>query len=240
MSNEELVELIRQGETDRMPALWEQIRGWVAKLSLKWLRAFSGQCGVELDDLISCGYLAMAGAVETFTTGKENSFIGWLTFYLKKEFTTLYGVKTNRQRQDPINHAVSLSTPLPGTDDMTLEDTVPDGSDQYEDIERRIYLEQLHEALEAALNTMPEALSDTLRRRFYDGQTLAEISEEVHINPENVRMRESKALRKLREPRIRKTLRPFLYPDADIYAAGLRRGYSTEAAAIRMIEGEAL
>ncbi|NLU24431.1 MAG: sigma-70 family RNA polymerase sigma factor [Clostridiales bacterium] len=240
MTNEELATEIQAGKTELYAQLWEQVRRWVACLASRWYRAFDGARGVEVDDLISSGYLAMVAAVDTFDTGADGSFIGWFTFYLKSEFSALYGLKTSRQREDPMHRAVSLSAPVPGADDLTMEDMVADPVDPYEDPEQAMYLEQLHDALEEAMATIPGNLSDALRRRFYQGQTLSKAAKDIGIAPENVRQRENKALRNLRNPKIARGLRPFLYPDSDVYAAGLRRGNSTEAAAIRMIEGEHL
>lgn len=240
MTNEQLAQLIQSGDNGRMIDLWEQVRRWVACMAIRWHRAFNGTRGVEMDDLISSGYLAMAAAVDTFDAAADNSFIGWLTFYLKAEFCELYHVKTPHQRNDLLNNADSLSEPVPYADDLTMEDMVADPVDPYEDPEQAMYLEQLHDALEAALDAIPENLSDALRRRFYQGQTLSKAAKDIGIAPENVRQRENKALRNLRNPKIARGLRPFLYPDSDVYAAGLRRGNSTEAAAIRMIEGEHL
>ena len=61
MSNEELVQLIRAGEAERMADLWEQVRLFVIKQARRV--PLEGRADVELDDLIQSGYLAMVDAV---------------------------------------------------------------------------------------------------------------------------------------------------------------------------------
>lgn len=237
MSNEELVELIQQGETDRLPELWAQVEGLARYHANRYTKAIT-RGGVDTnrgelfeDFFYGCGWPALVAAVETFNPDAGGAFSTWYSYYFKREVYRLRGwrwrvdAKTGQGgtvELDAMGRAMSLNTPLSNDRDAgELQDIVADPADCYEDADRCIYLEQLHEALESALNTMPDELSDTLRRRFYDGQTLAEVSEDVHINPENVRMRESKALRCMRHPRVTRVLRPFLYPDEDIHAAGL-------------------
>lgn len=67
-----------------------------------------------------------------------------------------------------MDFATGLDAPIPGTDDLTAADTVrdPDAAAAFDEAEQRIWLEQLHEALERALDQIPGEQSDILRRRF--------------------------------------------------------------------------
>ena len=176
------------------------------------------------------------------------SFIGYYSLHLKSAFAAAGGYRG--QKRDPLNNSVSLDMPLgEDADGDTLMDIQPDPVDLIADEESQQWREQLHEALDAAMGTLPEEQADTLRRRFYQDQTLKEVSQGAGVGPEQARQWEYKGLRTLRRPMTAKHLRPFLHPD-DVHAAGLQgtglsafrqSGVSaTERAAFAIIEGKQL
>lgn len=57
----------------------------------------------------------------------------------KTAYTALYGLRTHRAANDPLNNAVSLSTPV--DEGITLEDAVPDPNDaeSFERVEDDVY-----------------------------------------------------------------------------------------------------
>ena len=85
MTNEELVFRIQQGERDLLPQLWEGVRGYVAKTARSYMVIYDGRYGVEFDDLIQSGFLAMVAAVESYEP-KDAKFTTWLTYHLKTAF----------------------------------------------------------------------------------------------------------------------------------------------------------
>ena len=89
-----------------------------------------------------------------------------------------------------------------------VEDT--SAAEDFEDVEHKIWLEQLRTALDRALEQIPEEQADTLRRRFYNNQTLSQISEEVGVGAETVRQRECKGLRSIRNWKVRRDLEQFI------------------------------
>lgn len=66
MSNEELAQLIHDGNREGQLELWEQIKRYAMKTANRWLRAFPLRCDVELDDLMSAAYIAMCEAASTY------------------------------------------------------------------------------------------------------------------------------------------------------------------------------
>ena len=86
----------------------------------------------------------------------------------------------------------------------------PDAAAAFDEAEQRIWLEQLHEALERALDQIPGEQSDILRRRFYAGQTLSAIGEEYGVGLEAIRQRERSGLRSMRQGQARRELKQFV------------------------------
>lgn len=220
MSNEELVAAIQSGE-NRKGELWEQIEGlvkWKAKRVLTALELRGTSCGCEFDDLVQCGYPAMVAAVESYTPG-SGSFSTWLMYYLQKEFAEVTGYRTKRGRSEPLNESVSLDKPLGDEADGTVfSDLIPDrrAAATIERIEEREYQRQLKYAIDRALSELPPDVAEVLRLRNFAQLTLEEIGERWQLSQEKVRQMENKGLRKLRDPKIARTLRPFI--DFDFYS----------------------
>ena len=219
MSNEELVAAIRSGE-DRMGELWAQVERlvkWKAHRVMGALEARGG-CGVTFEDLYQSGYPALVDAVETYDPA-AGAFSTWFMYYLRKAFAEATGYRTRKGQNEPLNNSLSLDTPL--TDETDSDDLMaiiadPAGMKGIETAEEAIYHQQLHDALEAALDAIPDQYSEVLRQRHYDGLSLAEIGESRGVSAEYVRQLECKAIRHIRRPSIACHLRPFC--DFDFYS----------------------
>lgn len=215
MSNEELVMAIQAGAAERMGELWEQVRLFVIKQARHV--PLEGRADVELDDLIQSGYLALVNAVAVYQPG-EYGFLTCLNYHLKTAFAETTRFRSLRQQRETLAGALSLDAPVSGDADASTlgyfqED--PAGAEALEDVEDKLWREQLHEALEAALAALPEQSAEVLRLRHYQGLTLADVGEIRGTTPERIRQMENKAIRQLRKPSIACHLRPFY--DFDFY-----------------------
>lgn len=65
-SNEELAQLIRDGDGERELELWEQIKRYAMKTANRWLVALPLRYDIEFDDLMSMAYIAMSEAVTSY------------------------------------------------------------------------------------------------------------------------------------------------------------------------------
>lgn len=214
MSNEELAVQIQNGAPERMGELWEQVAGlvkWKAKRIMTALELRGSMCGVDFDDLVQCGYPALVAAVDSYSP-ESGTFSTWFMYHLKNAFAEATGYRTQRGKNEPMNHAASLDKPLTDEENSSsLVDFVPDqkAAATMEAVEEREYQGQLHEALEMALGTLPEACSQVLRLRYYQDRTLTEVGETLGVVPERVRQMENRGLRILRQPKNAACLRPF-------------------------------
>lgn len=206
-SNEELVALIQGGAKEYIPELWEQIAGlvkWKANRLMAVLNPrgnFSG-CGVEFDDLFNTGFPAMMEAVETYDP-ESGAFSTWFMFYLKKAYAELTGYRTERQKHEPLNNAVSLNMPLSDeADPGELADLVadPQATALMESTDDAMWRNQLRTALEAALSDLPDNQGEILRAKFWDSADRSEIAANMGITAEKVRSLEGQAIRTLRKP----------------------------------------
>lgn len=157
MSNEELVAVIQAGAEERMGELWEQVKGlvaWKARHIMTALDLRGSPCGVELEDLMQSGYIAMVEAVHYYTPESGAAFSMCLINRLKTVFAEATGYRTKRGQNEPLNNSFSLDKTVDDESDGTpFGEFAPDpkAAATMLSIEEKLWREQLHEALEAAL-----------------------------------------------------------------------------------------
>lgn len=179
--------------------LWRAVERFAKKQALRWCRAWEGRGGVTIDDLMQCAFLALLDALESWKPD-GGAFLTWYGLKLKAAFTAAYGQRTERERRDPLQFAISLETPLDDSEDeFTLADTVHDESAEaaFEDITDKDRWQRLHNMLEEALSTLPPDQAEALRTRYF-------------LNGNADRMKCEKGLRALRHPSISRSLKEFL------------------------------
>ena len=159
-----------------------------------------GRRGVDVNDLVQSGFLAMLDAAKSFDANAGFAFMTWLGFKIKTAFQEATGCRTKRQMMEPIDNAISLETPL--TDEENgdvLGDLIIDTAAElaFDEIAENDRLRRLHDALEEALSTVPPEQADALRMKYFAG-----CSADARAC--------QKGLRALRHPNISKELRGFL------------------------------
>ena len=198
MSNEELAAMIQSGERERLIELWQQIRRMALKEAVRWAAYHSN--GVELDDLEQAGFIALMRAVDGFDPAAGARFSTWYHRILRTEFEAATGRRTEKQRRDPLDAAVSLDVPVGEDEDSaTLGELQEDpaAARALEDAEKRMQQERLHAALRAAIVTLPPNLQAVIWRHYFCGEI---VDANAH----------SKALRMLRAPKCSRALRAYL------------------------------
>lgn len=192
MATNEIAAAVQCGQADVLE-LWQAVRRFAIKQGLRWLRALDGKGGATLDDLEQCAFLAMLDALESWNID-SGSFIGWYAYQLRTEYQTAMGVRTKRDKQDPINSALPLDEPLTDRegDSFTIADVTPDP-----DAEVAFDLADIRFAVWNALAAIPENERQAIIAEFWYG-----------AKPD-VKLRRS-AFKHLRHPSISKNLRAFL------------------------------
>ena len=209
MSNEELAELVQAGERHRLPELWEQVEKFVAMKARQYMILSGGAGGVEVEDLIQSGYIALVTAADTYDPLAGRAFIGWLALALKTAFAEAGNYRSRKQAHDPLHRAGSIDAPASEDSSTAIGELIADPAAALalQDAEDGIWLEQLHDALEKALDELPAHQGDTLRYRFYQTRSLEEIAAAEGVSKEAVRLWQSKGLQALRQE---SELQPFV------------------------------
>lgn len=220
MTNEEWAIEIQAGWED-CTALWEQVHRFIRQQAHRYFTLHAGTCthaGVELDDLLQCGFMALQDAVRAYRPESGYSLLAYIKYPLLKHFREACGIRTTRR--DPLNNCASLDKPVGDEGKATLGDLQPSQSaaQDMEAVLERKYMTELHEAMEKALDTLDTVQRDTIRRRFWNGDTLQAMAKDNGVTPEVIRQREAKALRRLRRGPCVKLLKPFVDEIRDGYA----------------------
>lgn len=210
VTNEELSLAAQAGDQNALFALWEQCRGLIyviAKRRYSGLELGGTAHGVDMDDLMQSGFLGLVDAVGRYDPKKDFLFNSYLTNCLKTAFSEALGAR----KRDPLSTAVSLEMPL-GDDPEgdTLEAVVPNPENNIEDAAERIFREQLHNTLEAALSECPTAQERALRLRFYNGLYATQVAAVLGLKYSEVQRLINNGLQKLRRHKYRAELEQFV------------------------------
>ena len=154
-SNEELVEKIKQGESNYLVTLWGQIERYVYLKAVDRLNYTSKK--YMLEDLQQEGYLAMLDAIKYYNPDKGSKFITILTLCLKNRFNDVLDLRTKRGKYDPLQNALSLDEIISeggeSTSTMTRGDLLPDNNaiEPFLSVEDKDYQESLKPFLQGIL-----------------------------------------------------------------------------------------
>lgn len=199
VDSSEIAKAVQAGESGTLE-LWIAVRRLAIKFAIRWERALDGQSGMERDDFMQVAFIAMLDAVKSWDS-QAGSFSTWFVIILKGAFTEAAGLRTERERNDPIRVAKSLDAPL--TDDevdpITLADIIadPEAERMVRTVDELDFMEKRREAVEAALASLPEHQQEAIRAKYYR----EEKADMVAVNA---------ALKHLRNPLRSKDLRPYL------------------------------
>ena len=216
-TNAALATLAAAGNSFALGQLWEINKGFLHRMFWKWYsqpqnKTAADNAGLTLEDFDQESFFAVQAAAQAYDPSK-GAFSTLLGYYVQSQINkAIFGEHRMMKQMDdgrttavsanPLNACTSLDAPLDSDDDGsgTLGDTQedPSASAAMQAAEDEIYTQELHAALEEALSRLKEREADVLRRRYYEGQSLRVVGEEIGVHCERVRQIESGAFRRLR------------------------------------------
>lgn len=222
-TNAALAALAASGNAFALGQLWEINKGLLHSMFWKWYPGHREQAdahGLTVDDFEQEGFFAVQYAAEHYDPGKGIAFSTWLAYAMKRQIDQAL---TNGHRRnitgtdgkihtisaDPLNHCTSLDAPadMDGESDTTFGELLPDqtAAREMQGVEDRLYHEQMHDAVESALQKLVPEEADVIRQRFYLDKTRQETASAVGKDLSAVRAIEEHALRNLRaDPKLRR------------------------------------
>ncbi len=213
-TNAALAALAAAGNSFALGQLWEVNKGFVRRQLWQWYeknKPVADNAGLSFEDLVQEGYFAVDYAAKHYDP-ERGSFTTVLSYALMHqirsatcgEHARVIATKDGRRvavSANPLNECTSLDTPV-GEDgsDTALGDLQEDpaAAHEFQQAENEIYNEELHAALEEALSHLAAKQADVVRRHYFEGQTLKEISQEDGTTLNAARNREQAAFIALR------------------------------------------
>ena len=185
-TNEELAAIIQNGDNSKTPELWDRVRNLYAVKSLKYYhrhRELCDRCGVDLDDIQQQSFFAFLRSVEEYDPQSGLSFTAFIDFPFRTEMQTLTGMRTEAQRQEPLNNCDSLDRQLEGddgSDGSTLHELIADPSalDYLDELDDQ----SVGELIRAEVDRLPEQLRAVITAYYFDGLTHKRIAENMNIS----------------------------------------------------------
>lgn len=221
-TNAALAALAAAGNSFALGQLWEVNKGFVRRQLWQWYeknKPVADNAGLSFEDLVQEGYFAVDYAAKHYSA-EQGSFTTYLSYALLKQIRTatcgeharVVATKDGRHvavSANPLNECTSLDIRLDETDEgsstkgETIED--PAATQAFQTAEDDLYTEELHNALEEALSHLAAKQADVVRRHYFEGQTLKEISQEDGTTLNAARNREQAAFIALRRnPQIQR------------------------------------
>ena len=204
LTNEQLFDLIKDGNEDLKPILWERVKKWLHKLCNDFYRNNKDMClnrGIEAQDIKQMSYIAYLSFFSAYSTDKQYSVLTALKYALYNELRANLGSGT-----DVLNRITqSLSEPIGEEEDScTLEELIADegSSAPFEQIEDSSERESISGTLHEAIAELDEREQEVINGRYFREKTFEELSQDMNISRERVRQVEARALRHLRKPKI--------------------------------------
>lgn len=216
MTNEELTTAIKNGNHDLIEQLWYQCYGFIRQQAIRWATAWENRPDFDIDDLTQAGYIALCEAVKGYQEGRGN-FIGFLSFYLKTEFSKVAGCRTSKK--EPLNSAFSLDAPANNDPDneITLGESVPIYDTCLDDVDEALFNQQLASVLDQAMGELPGKQSRVIELHYLHGMTYKQIAGLLHYTASYPGQLAKDGLKGMKRGRYAPTLSEMLYGDRNYY-----------------------
>lgn len=205
MTNEEIVSEIQRGADALIPELWQRVEKFVRMQADRFSRQYYDPA-IDSDDYYQCGYFALCKAIESFKND-GCSFISWLAYFLDRAFKTQISFATGRPniKYNAVRNSRSLDELVySDNDEIVLADIIPSNGEEIQRVIDEIYTEQLHEAIEKVIDTLPELQAFVLREYAWHGYSMKKIAELRLLSEEEIIKAKKEAFRQF-QFNLRKT-----------------------------------
>ncbi|PIH05224.1 sigma-70 family RNA polymerase sigma factor [Clostridium combesii] len=196
MTNEELVCVYQEWNSkEALNQLIEHNTGIVYKLANKFY--VQGTNSIDKEDLVQEGFIGLIVAAERYDFNNPNKakFITYAIHWIYHKINRFINQKNT-------NGEISVYTPT-NEDDTTLLDSLEDDENPYENIEDKIYYEELRTELNEVMHeyiTLREREVLKLRYGWNNNKSMTynEMGEVFDVSGERVRNIQARALKKIR------------------------------------------
>lgn len=183
-----------------LTALWEQNKALICTTVHRFASQYDiTSRGYTTADIEQECYFIFCDMVKAYDSSKPYKFTAYLEYCTKNHLNGIFGNRNKAKSYDLLNTASSLDVPLTDDDGLTLADIIPDEtSNEIDEAEHDVFIQQVKESLDGALNTLETAQRDCIVMNYYNGLTVAETGKLLNMTREQARRNISKGFAKLR------------------------------------------
>lgn len=210
---EELVIKIQHGDQSLVPVLWQRTECFARRVVAPKAAMAEERTGYTTEDLLCEAFLALLKSVKAYSAG--GSFLTLFRWHLTNQIVAAAGLKTERERRDPLNcRPLSIDAPLTDDDNTSLlVELVPDAAAEraIEDVDDADYVAALRDVLDSAIDarlTKPQA--QAVRLRYFSAMTAERIGAIMGCSTSNASQLVRSGLQRLRAPEVSKALAEFV------------------------------
>lgn len=211
MTNEELVQKIKEGRTELIPELWTQVEAFVQSYAHKFITFRQtdncAKAGIEQEDLYQAGYFALEPAIKAYEPEKGFKFLTYFTRHLLNVFYKEIKVHKSGDKwynnSDVLASSESIDKSIyedkNGTE-LTVADVTPDedAEAQFESFEEEQYNQQLRADLEEAISSLNQRDAQIIRDYYFNDLSTDAQALKLGIGISRVSTLRNRALAKLR------------------------------------------
>ncbi len=144
-------------------------------------------------------------------------------------------LKELRKYMEP-NVPISFESPIPGTDDLCIADTIPDEFDLEGSVVEAIAKQQAKTAIWDAVDELPARYHEIIEGEFRRGEPLHVAADRLNISVERVRKLRCRAQRLLRDNwKIIEAAKVYDYGSSQLYHWGISRFAQTHTSSVEYI-----
>jgi RNA polymerase sporulation-specific sigma factor len=217
-----------KNDPEALLQLWQGFSRLAYKIASRYQKVAEANIAVDMDDLRQCAFLGFYEAVQGFDP-LQGTFPTMLSYGVRRACRRALGIGVKERTE---YHCTSLDAPVPGTEDITLADTIPDetAADAFDQTE-------MHNDIEKALSRLPEDMAEIIRLYDLQGLSVSQIAEKLNASRIAVRERRRTAFRSIRAKRLLEQYKPVDFRYKTLTA--FRRDWSSvvEDEVIRRLDG---
>lgn len=196
MSDEQLIELIKQGDKYAIDFLIEKYKDLV---NMKVGKYF--MIGAEKEDIIQEGMIGLFKAIQSYKGDKQNSFKTFANLCIERQLIT--AIKTsNRQKHMPLNSYLSLSSSMYNDEDSDASMLEYFDSHTTEDPLDMLTKKEYYKTIEDAIDQSLSKFEKQVLQRFIKGESYVVIAEKLDAPVKSV----DNAIQRIRKKAVKNIL----------------------------------
>ncbi|MGM0500471.1 MAG: RNA polymerase sporulation sigma factor SigH [Bacillota bacterium] len=179
MSDDELVELVHQGDMEAQETLIKRYKNFVLAKSRSYFLV-----GADREDIVQEGMIGLYKAVRDYKIERLASFRAFAELCITRQIITAIKAAT-RQKHQPLNTYISLNKPIYDEEsDRTLLDILKGG--KLSNPEALFISNETYDLIESEISSMLSDLEFDVLQEYLDGKSYQKIAEALDKHVKSV------------------------------------------------------